>query len=143
GAGKPLGQNIAAQQAAYFQMHYLNATDQTLSAHVTVNAYAHAPGVAFTQTDVFATYNNSINIPPHATNDVETLTCSVPTGVKFWSMSTHAHKQAIKTHVRDGTASVFSSMDWEHPGANAWMTTPYYVFSSGKLTYSCTYNNIG
>ena len=36
---------------------------------------------------------------------------------------------------------VFASDDWEHPGAQAWMTTPFYTFASGKLTYECTYDN--
>jgi hypothetical protein len=60
-------------------------------------------------------------------------------------MSTHAHKQAVHTEVRDGmptsTNVVFASDEWEHPGAKAWMTSPFYTFASGKLTYECTYNN--
>ena len=35
----------------------------------------------------------------------------------------------------------FASSDWEHPGAKTWMSTPFYSFASGKLTYECTYNN--
>ena len=60
-------------------------------------------------------------------------------------MSTHAHKQAVHTEVRDGmptsTDIVFQSDDWEHPGVKTWMDTPFFTFASGKITYECTYDN--
>jgi hypothetical protein len=74
-----------------------------------------------------------------------TNTCDIPAASKVWLMSTHSHKQAIHTEVRDGmpasTDIAFASDDWEHPGAQAWMTSPFYQFDTGKLTYECTYNN--
>jgi hypothetical protein len=147
GTGKPLGQKIAPNTPAYFQMHYLNASDVPIKAHVTLNAEAHAAGAAFTQTAPYVTYNSQISIPPGAINDVESMTCNVPAGIKFWTMSTHAHKQAIKTTVKDGGSTsnqiVFTSTDWQHPGAASWPTTPFYTFSTGKLTYECAYNNTG
>ncbi len=141
GAGKPLGIDIPANSAGFVQMHYYNATDADIKAHITINAEAHEAGTAYTKTAAFVTYNNSINIPPNAVGEVETQTCNAPQGAKFWLMSTHAHKQAVKTEVKDGTSTVFSSTDWEHPGAQAWMTSPFHSFTSGKVTYACTYNN--
>lgn len=147
GTGLPLGQEIAPGTPAYFQMHYLNATDAPLHAHVILNAEAYAAGVPYTKTEAYVTYNASINIPPHAVGDVESMTCNVPVNVKFWLVSTHAHQQAVKTTVKDGmpasTQAVFTSIDWEHPGAATWMTSPFYSFSTNKLTYECTYNNTG
>ena len=59
-------------------------------------------------------------------------------------MSTHAHKQAVKTRVLDGADEVFTSTDWEHPGASMFMTpSEFYTFNTGKLTYECTYDNTG
>ena len=147
GTGLPLGQEIAASTPAYFQMHYLNATDQPIVAHVTLNAEAYDLGVAYTRTAPYVTYNGKISIPPHATGVVASMTCNVPAGFKFWMMSTHAHQQAVQTTVKDGTATstliAFNSTDWEHPGAAMWTTTPFYTFSTDKLTYECTYNNTG
>ena len=147
GTGLPLGQVIAAGTPAYFQMHYLNATDAAIQAHVTLNAEAYPAGAKYTQTAVYVTYNASISIPPGAVGHVENMACDVPAGAKFWSMSTHSYKQSVKTVVKDGTAAaaatVFSSVDWEHPGARAWAAAPYYAFTSGKLTYECTYDNTG
>lgn len=143
GAGVPLGHEVAAGTPGYFQMHYLNTGDEPIQAHVTLTAEAYEAGTAYTKTAAFVTYNNQISIAPGATNDVETQACNVPAGAKFWTLSTHAHKQAIRTEIKDDATTVFTSYDWEHPGFARWMSAPYHTFTSGKLTYECTYNNTG
>lgn len=147
GAGKPLGQEIKAGTPAYIQMHYLNATDADIKVHVTLNAEAFQAAAAYTATQPYITFNANISVPPGATGDVETQTCNTPAGAKFWMLSTHAHKQAVKTEIKNGmptsTDVAFTSTDWEHPGSKSWMQTPFYTFSGDKLTFACTYNNTG
>lgn len=143
GAGRPLAQVIPANTAVYFQMHYVNASDVPITTHFEVSAYELPAGTPFTQTSAYLTYNNSIAIPPGATNHVESATCDVPAGAKFWTMSTHSHKQTAYTEIKDGEARLFETSDWEHPGTSQWMRAPYYEFETSKMTWSCTYNNIG
>lgn len=144
GAGKPLAQEIAPNTPAFFQMHYLNATDQPIQAHVTLDAYALEASASYTQTSPFITFAGDLSIPPGATNFVEARGATPAAGTKFWMMSTHSHKQSVKTRVLDGTTEVFTSTDWEHPGASTFMTpTEFYTFQTGKLTYECTYDNTG
>ena len=144
GAGKPLAIEIPAGQAGFLQMHYNNRSDQPIQAHVRLAGYALAEGAAFTKTAAFVTYNGDITIPAQTTGDVEAKTCTLPPNVKFWMMSTHSHKQSVRTDVKDGQptngAIVFESTDWEHPGAKRW-DLPFYTFNTSKLTYECTYNN--
>jgi hypothetical protein len=142
GAGKPLAIDIAANQAGFFQMHYLNAGDTPIKVRVTLNAEALAEGATYTKTAAYVTFNGNISIPPMTNNHTQSMSCNVPATSKFWLMSTHAHKQAVHTAVKDSTSMVFESADWEHPGARAWeKATPFYQFTSGKLTYECTWNN--
>src|SRR5262245_15230551 len=101
GDGKPLGMVVGANQPAYFQMHYLNQGDTPLSVHVDLEAYAYAANTAYTPTAAFITYNGDIAIAPNAMNYTEQETCTVPAGVKFWTVSTHSHKQSIKTQISD------------------------------------------
>jgi hypothetical protein len=143
GTGKPLGQDIPAGTPGYLQMHYLNATDDPIQAHVTINADAYDAGATYTRTAAFITYNSQISIPPGATGDVESASCNTPANAKFWTLSTHAHKQATNTTLRDGQTTVFTSDDWEHPGSQKWEAAPYHTFTSGKITYTCTYSNTG
>jgi hypothetical protein len=134
GAGKPLGQNIAPNSAGYFQMHYLNATQNTLTAHVDLKAYALPASASYTQTEAYVTYNNDIKVGPGATGVIASASCPVPSGVKFWTMSTHSHKQSVGTQVLDGTSMIFSSTDWEHPGATDWQAPSFYTFTASSLT---------
>ncbi|MFT3696628.1 MAG: hypothetical protein QM831_26040 [Kofleriaceae bacterium] len=139
GNGQPLAQEVPANQAAYFQMHYINTTDQPMTVHVELNAYA-TTATTYTKTSPFVTYQFNISIPPDAVGTTVTQSCTPPAGVKFWEMSTHAHKQAVHTEVFDGSTSLFASDDWEHPGDKEWNANPFYTFS-GKLTWTCIYNN--
>jgi hypothetical protein len=145
GNGTPVAQMIKAGQAGFFQMHYLNSTDDVLTVHVELNAEAYDAGTPITQAAPFVTYNTQISIPAGSAAAPSTAsaggTCNVPSDAKFYVMSTHLHKQGVHTQVTDGAAMVFESNDWEHPGAHDWDASPFYTFASGKLTYKCDYSN--
>jgi hypothetical protein len=125
------------------QIHFLNASQAPIKAQVTLDADALAPGVEYTTTHTYVTFNGNISIPPGADDDVESKTCDVPAGAKFWRLSMHTHKQAVHTAVKDGATPVFESTDWENPGATTFAGPSFYSFASGELTYECTYDNLG
>jgi hypothetical protein len=141
GTGKPLGQNIAANTAVQIQLHYLNGTDQVLTAHFDLKAYALAAGTPYTQTDAYVTYNQDISIGSGATGVVASASCTLPTGVKFWSMGTHSHKQSVQVQITDGSSVVLTTTDWEHPMNMVVPKAPFYTFTAPKLSWACTYNN--
>jgi hypothetical protein len=143
GTGKPLGMAVPAGQPMFIQMYFTNSTASAQAAHVTLNAFAHPAGTAYTQTDAFVTYNSMISIAPGATGVVASKTCSVPSGVKFWRVSTESHMQATATDLKDGSSVSFTSTNWEDPGAMTWPSAPFYSFTSGAMTYECTYSNTG
>ena len=142
GFGKPLAQTIGPNTAGFFQMHYLNTSDSPLVANVKLSAYALPPATEFTRTEIFATYNNDIAIPPHATNYTVSATCDV-VDKKFWSISSHSHKQSATTSIKDGANEVFASTNWEHPGMRRWEAPTFHHFDTYQVTWSCTYNNTG
>jgi hypothetical protein len=142
GFGVPLAQVVEPNTAAYFQMHYLNSSDEPMQVHVTLSAYALPAATMYTRTDIFATYNADISIPPGATNHVVTATCDI-FDKKFWQMSSHSHKQSRKTEVKDGASMIFDSTDWEHPGTRDWTAPTFYQFQNTQMTWSCTYDNTG
>jgi hypothetical protein len=143
GTGKPVGMDIAAGQPAFLQMHYNNTGDEAIVAKAVINAEAYDAGVATTKTFAYVTYDGDINIPGGGAPHTESMDCNISPTSKVWLMSTHAHQLATHTEVRDGAAVAFQSDDWEHPGAQTWMTAPFYSFSSGKLTTSGTWSNPG
>jgi hypothetical protein len=134
-----VGMEVKAQQHMFVQMHYLNSGDNPLVAHVSVTGEHFAPGESFTKASAFVTFNTQVNLPPNGTGSVEG-DCAVPAGSKFFVLSTHAHRRAIHTEVKDGNTMVFESDDWEHPGQQKWEGEPFFSFT-GPLHYHCDYQN--
>jgi hypothetical protein len=150
GTGVPVGQPIRAQQSGFIQMHYLNAGDNVLRAHVELNAYAYDEGVQVTPAGPYVTYNTEIDLaagsPTNPTKGEVSGNCDVPLEAgskpaKFYTLSTHSHKQSVHTFVKDGANMVFESTDWDSPDGATWSSAPFFSFTSGKLTYQCEYRN--
>jgi hypothetical protein len=134
-----VGMLVKAGQPMCIEMHYLNATDAAITAHVELTGETYANGVQYQQAAAFVTYDNTISIPARSLGNAGG-DCPVSASAKFFGLSTHVHKRGIKTQVMDGASMLFEATDWEHPGAKQW-DAPFYQFSSGKLSYRCEYNN--
>ena len=144
GTGKPVGMAVPANQPAVMQMHYLNTTEAPLTVHVTLDANGYPAGTAYTPAAAFVTYNTKIDIPAGSGQTATAQgSCDVSPSAKFFTLSTHSHKQAVETQVHDGAAMVLDSLDWEHPAVMTWGASPFFSFASGKLTYQCDYVNQG
>lgn len=139
-----VGMTVEAGQPAFLQMHYLNATERPRQVRVSLNAETYRDTESYTPAAAYVTYNSNISVPPGTPASPGTATagglCTVPSSAKFFSLSTHVHKQGTRTLVLDGTQTVFESTDWEHPGARTF-EAPYYSFGSGGLNYRCEYKN--
>lgn len=143
GDGVPVGQMIAPAQSGFLQVHYHNASADTVQAHTELNGYAY-PNLDVRSAAPFVTYSTGIRLPP-GTAAMPGMTtagasCAVEADKKFFALTTHTHKQGVRTTVKDGDTMLFSSTDWARPGAQAWATTPFYGFKTG-LTYECEYAN--
>ncbi len=151
GTGIPLAQQIEPNTAGFIQMHYLNSTDQPLTVHVTLQGYALPEGKGFTHTDPFITYNRDISIPPHAVDFKVSATCPSASqttemtqfhSYQFWSMTTHSHKQTVADDILDGSTTILTTNDWEHPTVQQWDAPSFFSFTGG-MTWECTYTNDG
>ncbi len=141
GAGNPLGLEVTPGTPAALRIHYVNASPNAIHAPVTLSAEALPAGVAYTRTHTLITFNGNISIPPQAIDDVETMTCDVPVGASFWRLSTNTHQQATAAVLRDGAATAFTAASWDQPGAASFAAPSFFAFTTGKITYECTYAN--
>ena len=134
-----VGMTVAARQPLIVQMHYFNATAEDIDAHVVVNAETYAKDESYTPAGAYITFNTDIELAPHSTGTAGG-TCTLPEDATFFTLSTHAHRRATFTQVKDGDSVVFESSDWEHPGATDWLAPPHYRFGN-QLEYRCEYKN--
>jgi hypothetical protein len=143
GNGLPVGMLIPVGQPAVMQMHYLNSSDDMITVHVTLNGNAYDPNTQYTPAAAFVTYNTKIDIPAGVGMTASASgQCAVPSTQKFFTMTTHSHKQSVETMVTDGSSMILDSLDWEHATVDSW-NAPFYTFASGKLGYQCNYVNQG
>jgi hypothetical protein len=149
GNGLPVGQPIKAGQYGFIQVHYLNATDHLIQAHVQLDAFAHDEGVQVTSAGPFVTYTENITIgpgtPANPTHGMASGTCDFHNmaggPLRFYAMTTHTHKQGVHMFVTDGGSMVLDNTSWDHPGVRSWNAAPFFTFSTGALTYQCEYLN--
>lgn len=134
-----VGMKIAASQPVVVNMHYINLSDQPLTASVHVELDAYKAGATFTPAHAYITFNTQINVPAGATGSAGG-SCDVPADAKFVFMSTHSHKYTTRAQVHDGDQMLLETTDWAHASVAEW-AAPHYSFTSGKLTYRCDYNN--
>lgn len=136
---------LKPRQRVMLDMHYINATDQTLKAEVRVNLM-FARG-AFQNAASMVSYNSDIRVPAHGTQTVSS-DCTPGDGAKFFYLLTHTHRHGVLSTVHrvlaDGALGeeLVRSSDWERPQEGKWMHEPYLTFAPGeKLRIDCSYRN--
>ncbi len=134
-----VGIEVDANQPVIVNMHYINQSDEPLTANVHVQLDAFNPAHEYTEAHAYITFNTEIDVPPGATGSAGG-SCDVPPGAQFVAMSTHSHKYTTSARVRDGDRLVVETLDWAHATVERW-DAPFHTFASGKLDYRCEYNN--
>lgn len=135
---------IKARQPLYFNMHYINATQNDQTVHVSLD-FDSAAGT-FQKAAAYVTYNTNISIPPGGTQTVSG-DCDVPSGAQFFVMSTHSHKRttdaiAARNVAGNDSDVLVHTTDWEHAAIGKWAAPQYLTFAPGeKLHYECSYKN--
>jgi hypothetical protein len=136
---------LGSRQRVQFDMHYINTTQDTLQAHVTLNVI-QAKG-KFEKAASLISFNAGIFLQPNEMQTVEG-DCTPGDGAKFFYMLTHTHRRGqlatIDRVLADGSLGerLVKSTDWEHPDEEKWLKDPYLTFKTGeKFHYSCQYMN--
>lgn len=137
-AGMPLGLEIGADTPAYLRIHFFNQSTETVRARVTLDVEGLPPGVAYTKTGTYVTFDPSISIPPTTGGHVESQVCNTPAGAEFWRLSTRTNKQGVLADVRDGARMLLGGIP---PGDTTFVAPSFAYFSTGQMTSVCTYDN--
>jgi hypothetical protein len=136
---------LGSRQRVVFDMHYINTTQETLHAQVSLNVL-FAKGT-FQKAASLISYNGGIFIPANGTQTVGG-DCTPGAGAKFFYMLTHTHRRGILATITRVLANgqmgeeLVKSTNWEIPQEKKWLTAPYLTFQPGEtFHYSCDYQN--
>jgi hypothetical protein len=140
GAGKPVALEIPPLSSGFILVHVVNTSNEVVTTKATLNVEALESAV-YTKTATYTLMHTYFGIPPLADDFVVNETCDAPPDAKFWWLSTLTHGRAVEARIADGPTSVVRTLDWEHPEEETRSAPPFRTFTSGALTYACTYDN--
>jgi hypothetical protein len=130
---------LRATDGLRVQAHYLNVTDEPITAEIEVVLRASTKNDFKLAATLF--YSNSdLDIPPQSLGFAE-RTCTLPRDIELVNLASHMHQ--FGTHaiakLEDSTV-LFETDEWSHPIA-AVFDPPLLLKAGTKITYRCEYNN--
>ena len=146
GAGRPVGLIVPPDQNAYLALVVSNPTDQPIMAQAEIHGDQYPFGTLVTPASPLLVYNGVISLPP-GSFDIEIQSCAMPPDATFFWISTYAHRQMVRSSVRDGIDGtyqgppIFEATDFANPGVRQWTAPPFFRLTSGVMTYQFDYVN--
>jgi hypothetical protein len=142
-AGYPLPDGVAlhldARHGVYLQAHFLNATDQMITASAEFD-YQTADASSVKQlAGQFFLNNQKLDIPPGAHD--QTASCAVPSGVTLLLGAGHMHRHGVGfTAQLDGT-TIYTGDSWDSPEAKVWPAPGLPAQAGQSVRWTCSYQN--
>jgi hypothetical protein len=127
------------------EIHFVNPTDEPITAYSKINAYAYDGEVVQTIWGG-AVRDTTIAIPANATNHVEWSRCVMNKDVDVLFLSSHTHALADKTEIRrfDGHTAgelLYTNTDWHAPPLKDLTAAPLHVAAGTGFEFACHYTN--
>ncbi|MEO7198890.1 MAG: hypothetical protein ABIY56_01595 [Dokdonella sp.] len=141
GEGLPLAMEIVPATPVVLEMFVSNYTSDSITTSALLVAEAMDPSKPYSKSATYVAQRSDMSVPPNSTGFVVQNTCAVPTGAKFWWLSTRTHRFATSSAISDGASQISFTTDWEHPDIAEFPVPPFYSFVSSGLTYRCVYDN--
>ncbi len=135
-----VGALIKGTEGVRMNAHYINTSNKTLTAHVSVVLYVAKPGTVSSYSAQIFFNNPAILVGPHATGHA-TKTCNIPSDVKLFGVSSHMHQFGTHfTATTDDGRSVYETDTWDNPEVKIF-DPPMDLATGSSITYTCDYNN--
>ena len=133
--------HLAGTRGFHMQMHYLNATTNTVMVQVSVLLYKAAPGTVTQYAGVFFFNNLAVDIPAGGTQTI-TKTCTFPQAANVMFATAHTHK-----YTNTFTATLNGQMIYS---TNSWDASPFQKYdpvlqvpAGAQVTWTCEASNPG
>jgi len=136
---------IPANQGLRMQAHYLNTTDQDITAHVEVRFHLAVDGTVTAHAGMVFMNNAAIYLQPSGSPQTVTKKCSVPSNIHLIYANSHMHQhgtnfQAVET---GGGTELYQTTNWDDPPLSA-LSPPIDLNAGDEIQWTCTYlNNTG
>ena len=146
GTGTPLGQEIPAGTSGYFQMHYLNASDEPLDGESGIWVKSQSTPPPTLAEMVFAG-GFGLRIPGNGLTTNFTSGCTVPSNQSYTLFALWPHMHTLATNskfvVKRGTdVTTLHDMPYSFNEQTYWKLSPEFQVQAGdKIEVTCSWVN--
>ncbi len=139
-----VGLRFESEQVILLEAHYINATDQSLDATVSVRLFPAEEPVTVAAGNLFF-YNYAILIPPSPSEAISAMSCEIPVAVNLQFAASHMHRRGTfftsSLVPPSGEATTLhETFDWEsaEPGV---FEPALKVEAGSRIDFHCEYRN--
>ncbi len=131
---------VPGAQGLRVQVHYLNASPNTLNPTVHVVLHKAMPGTITQHAGVYFMLNPDVTTPPMSMRTV-TKSCSLPFAANLIYATGHMHQHATDFTATTGGTMFYQTSDWSQAPTRA-LSPALQVTAGQQITWSCTFNNM-
>jgi hypothetical protein len=137
---RDVGRLFEAAHGLRVQIHYLNASSQTVRAEIAVTIRASDPDAVPVHAAQIFINTFSINIPPYSAGTANNR-CSVPKDINVFSATSHMHQRGkLFTARADDGQLLYETNEWAEPPP--WtLSPPRKIKAGGAILIHCDYQN--
>jgi len=132
-------------QSLRVQAHYLNTSDQDITAVVKVTFHLAEPGTVTDHAGMVFMNNPAIYVSPGGAPQDVTASCTVPRNVHLIFANSHMHKHGVEfTAIDQQTGTqLYHTTAWDDPPLDA-LSPPIDLAANTKIQWTCSFlNNTG
>jgi len=130
---------VPAAKGFRLQSHYLNPTNETITAHVEVTLHTVDPGVETQHAGVLFVVEPNFVIAPHSTQTV-THDCSIPFDMNLLKAASHMHKHGTGFVATVSDETLYETTTWSDP-VPVVFDPPKAVAGGSPLHFECDFQN--
>jgi len=135
----PPGVGIHVGGVVLINVHYINASDSTLTPNVTIDLFTIPADQITQEGDLLFLYNPLIGVGPHAAARAS-WSCPVYADITIANAQSHMHARGVGYAASvDGGAPFYTNDRWEQVPVQRY--TDFVVHAGSRLEYHCDYQN--
>ena len=135
-----VGRFFSSSQGLRIQIHYLNASTDTVHTEIAVTIRADDPEAVPTHASGIFINTLNISVPPHGTGSAD-QSCFVPSDANVFTAASHMHQHGVHFTARaDDGQLIYETNEWAEP--EPWtFTPPRKVTGGSSINIHCDYRN--
>jgi hypothetical protein len=135
-----VGMAIPGNQGLEIDAHYINTTQQPITATVQTTLYVAPNGSVTQHAGVIFMNNVGISVPPGGGETSHSASCTLPFQANVLFVGSHMHSRGTDFLAVEGGNTLYHTTDWAEPPPMVF-SPPMQIASGTNVQWTCKYTN--